>query len=43
VKTTADAAKATAPAKPPPAAGKSCDPPYTVDAAGHHHPKPECM
>ena len=30
-----------APQAPP--AGKKCDPPYTIDAKGHHHPKPECL
>jgi serine/threonine-protein kinase len=38
-----EAARPTGAAKPAPVAPRSCDPPYTVDAAGHHHPKPECM
>jgi len=28
---------------PKPAGGKSCDPPYTLDAKGHKHYKLECM
>jgi serine/threonine-protein kinase len=42
--TKAPSAKTTAAtAKPPPATGQSCDPPYTIDSAGRHHPKPECL
>jgi serine/threonine-protein kinase len=39
----AEAPKPAAAPKPARAAAKSCDPPFTVDASGHHHPKPECM
>jgi serine/threonine-protein kinase len=35
-------AAATAPA-PIPSPARNCDPPYVVDAAGHHHAKPECL
>jgi serine/threonine-protein kinase len=33
-----------APAPPPaPPSRPSCDPPFTIDAAGHRRPKPECI
>lgn len=47
----ASAAPATSASAPSPAttggvrrraAPNNCDPPYTVDAKGHHHPKPGC-
>ena len=32
-----------APPPPPPKAKKNCDPPWTVEANGHHRYKPECL
>jgi eukaryotic-like serine/threonine-protein kinase len=38
------AARPAVPASPPKAAAKpKCDPPYTVDSAGHMHFRPECL
>jgi eukaryotic-like serine/threonine-protein kinase len=40
----APSAEAPAPKAPEaPPRNASCDPPYTVDPRGYHHPKPECL